>query len=91
MTEKLQSLLYREKSSHPLENLCTSLTVGVRGQLYEVFIVDQRLWIPQKEIYTYPNVMVVSGDLILQEGRKDTIVNPTLIIEVLSRSTGKYD
>ena len=72
-------------------NLCTSLTVGVRGQLYEVFVVDQRLWIPQKGIYTYPDVMVVKGDLILQEGRKDTIVNPTLIIEVLSKSTGKYD
>jgi Uma2 family endonuclease len=35
--------------------------------------------------------MVVSGDLILQEGRKDTITNPTLIIEVLSKSTGNYD
>ncbi len=74
-----------------VRNLCTSLTVGVRGQLYEVFVVDQRLWIPQKGIYTYPDVMVVKGDLILQEGRKDTIVNPTLIIEVLSKSTGKYD
>lgn len=74
-----------------VRNLCTSLTVGVRGQPYEVFVVDQRLWIPQKGIYTYPDVMVVSGDLMLQEGRKDTIVNPTLIIEVLSRSTGKYD
>ncbi len=74
-----------------VRNLCTDLTVGVRGQLYEVFVVDQRLWIPQQCIYTYPDVMVVSGDLILQEGRKDTITNPTLIIEVLSKSTGNYD
>ena len=74
-----------------VRNLCTYLTLGLRGQLYEVFVVDQRLWIPQQEIYTYPDVMVVSGDLILQEGRQDTITNPILIIEVLSKSTGKYD
>jgi Uma2 family endonuclease len=35
--------------------------------------------------------MVVSGDLFLQEGRKDTIINPILIIEVLSKSTGSFD
>ncbi len=74
-----------------VRNLCTALTVGVRGQFYEVFVVDQRLWIPQQGIYTYPDVMVVSGELILQEGRQDTITNPTLIIEVLSKSTGNYD
>jgi Uma2 family endonuclease len=74
-----------------VRNLCTSLTVGLRGQLYEVFVVDQRLWIPQQGIYTYPDVMVVSGDLILQEGRQDTITNPILIIEVLSKSTRNYD
>jgi Uma2 family endonuclease len=63
----------------------------MRGQPYEVFVNDQRVWIPSQGIYTYPDVMVVGGDLILQEGRKDTITNPTLIIEVLSRSTVNYD
>ncbi len=52
---------------------------------------DQRLWIPRKRIYTYPDVMVVQGELQLQEGRKDTITNPILITEVLSESTEAYD
>ncbi len=72
-------------------NLAGTLNFLLKRQPYRVFVTDQRLWIPQKGIYTYPDVMVVSGDLILQEGRKDTIINPALIIEVLSRSTGKYD
>jgi Uma2 family endonuclease len=74
-----------------IRNLCTALTVGMRGQPYEVFVSDQRLWIPQRRIYTYPDVMVVNGALMLQEGRKDTIANPTLIVEVLSKSTRNYD
>jgi Uma2 family endonuclease len=72
-------------------NLCTSLTVGLRGQPYEVFVADQRLWIPRKRIYTYPDVTIVQGDLQLQDGRKDTITNPLLIVEVLSESTMDYD
>jgi Uma2 family endonuclease len=58
---------------------------------YEVFVSDQRLWIPDYQVYTYPDVMIVKGDLILQEGRKDTITNPVVIIEVLSESTTNYD
>jgi Uma2 family endonuclease len=72
-------------------NVAGTLNFLLKRQPYRVFVADQRLWITQQGIYTYPDVMVVSGDLMLQEGRKDTIVNPTLIIEVLSRSTGKYD
>jgi len=74
-----------------VRNFCTAITVGMRGQPYEVFVTDQRLWINQLGIYTYPDVMVVQGDLIYQEGRQDTITNPVLIIEVLSKSTGNYD
>ena len=35
--------------------------------------------------------MVVQGELQLQEGRQDTITNPTMIVEVLSQSTEAYD
>jgi Uma2 family endonuclease len=54
-------------------------------------MADQRLWIPEQRIYTYPDVMVVQGPLIYQEGRRDTLVNPILIVEVLSKSTQDYD
>ena len=49
------------------------------------------LWIPEPDNYTYPDVMVVEGELTYKPGRKDTITNPILIMEVLSASTRTYD
>ncbi|WP_017720965.1 nSTAND1 domain-containing NTPase [Kamptonema formosum] len=50
-----------------------------------------RLWIPRYRIYTYPDVMVIQGEPVYHENRKDTITNPMLIVEVLSKSTKNYD
>ncbi len=72
-------------------NFGGTLNFGLKRQPYRVFVTDQRVWIPQKRIYTYPDVMVVQGELQLQEGRKDTITNPLMIVEVLSKSTRSYD
>lgn len=72
-------------------NFSTTLNLAVKQQLYETFISDQKLWIPKKGINTYPDVMVVEGEIQLQEGRRDTITNPLMIAEVLSESTRAYD
>lgn len=72
-------------------NLYAALNFALKRQPYRVFVADQRLWIPRKRIYTYPDVMVVQGELQLQEGRRDTITNPLIIAEVLSASTRGYD
>lgn len=72
-------------------NFYAALNFALKRQPYRVFVTDQRLWIPQKRIYTYPDVMVVQGELQLQEGRNDTITNPLMIAEVLSKSTAGYD
>lgn len=72
-------------------NLAGSLNFILKNQSYQVFVSDQRVWIPNKKIYTYPDVMVVNGELQFQEGRKDTITNPMIIAEVLSKSTKNYD
>ena len=72
-------------------NLSGSLNFALMKQPYRVFVADQRIWIPEKRIYAYPDVMVVEGKIKLQEGRKDTIINPLFIAEVLSDSTKKYD
>lgn len=72
-------------------NLSAALNFALKGQNYDVFINDMRLWIPQKRLYTYPDVMVVSGQLEFAEGRRDTITNPLMIAEVLSESTANYD
>ncbi|BBD59918.1 hypothetical protein NIES2109_27090 [Nostoc sp. HK-01] len=72
-------------------NLVAILKAALRGKPYRVFILDQRLWVPDANLYTYPDVMVLPKPIELQMGRKDTVVNPCFIAEVLSKSTQNYD
>ena len=67
------------------------LTAALRKQPYSIFVTDQRLWIPEADIYTYPDVMVTQKPIALKPGRKDTVMNPVLIAETLSESTQGYD
>jgi Uma2 family endonuclease len=72
-------------------NLLVALHIALREQPYGVFVTDQRLWIPERRMATYPDIMVTPEPLSYQEGRKDTLINPVLITEVLSSSTASYD
>lgn len=67
------------------------LKTALRGQPYSIFVADQRLWLPGANIYTYPDVMVMRKPPSLQAGRSDTVVDPILIVEILSKSTQGYD
>lgn len=57
----------------------------------EVYPSDMRLRIEQYGMYTYPDLSVVCGPMELTGDRLDTMTNPTLLIEVLSPSTERYD
>ena len=72
-------------------NFYTFLKLALRGKSYKVFMSDLRLWIPQYNVYTYPDIMVIKGQPVLQNNRNDTVINPLLIVEVLSKSTKNYD
>ena len=72
-------------------NLSSGLNFAFRNQNYEVFMGDMRLWIPQKLIYTYPDVIIIADEPEFFNNRTDTITNPQVIIEVLSNSTKGYD
>ena len=72
-------------------NFSGTLNYLLKRQPYQVFVTDQRLWIPTRKIHTYPDIMVVKNPLEYEEGRKDTLVNPVMIAEVLSKSTKSYD
>lgn len=67
------------------------LRVALKGKPYSIFIADQRLWIPAYNLYTYPDVMVAPRPLERQQGRTDTIINPVMVAEILSKSTKSYD
>jgi Uma2 family endonuclease len=72
-------------------NLLSIIKTSLHSKPFRVFHVDQRLWIPDVTIHTYPDVMVAPKPLEMQDGRKDTIANPCFIGEVLSKSTQNYD
>ncbi len=52
---------------------------------------DLRLRVTPAGLYTYPDVMVLCGEIQYADDRKDTVLNPALIVEVLSESTRDYD
>jgi Uma2 family endonuclease len=52
---------------------------------------DFRLKIEAVNLYTYPDLSVICGETQLADGRQDTFLNPTLLIEILSDSTEAYD
>ena len=57
----------------------------------EVFSSDMRIKVEATSLYTYPDATIVCGDLEFDDEVGDTVVNPTVIVEVLSESTEKYD
>lgn len=67
------------------------LKTALRKQPYSIFVTDQRLWIPEVDVYTYPDVMVTARPPELKPDRRDTVLNPILVAEVLSHSTEKND
>lgn len=52
---------------------------------------DMRVKITATEKYTYPDVVAVCGEEYFEDSTEDTLLNPMLIIEVLSKSTEAYD
>ncbi|MCL1475716.1 Uma2 family endonuclease [Argonema antarcticum] len=74
-----------------IRNLGRVLGNLVRGKEYEIFLSDLRLWIPAYRRGFYPDVMAIAGKPILNEDRKDEVLNPSLIVEVLSNSTRDFD
>ena len=77
--------------SRIIRNLSRVLGNLLEGQPFELFHNDLRLWIPRHRRGTYPDVMVIEGEPVFSEGRSDEILNPIMIVEVLSKSTKDFD
>ncbi|MCY7345386.1 MAG: Uma2 family endonuclease [Pyrinomonadaceae bacterium] len=56
-----------------------------------VYGSDMRVKIAATGKYTYPDVVAVCGEEFFEDETEDTLLNPMLIIEVLSKSTEGYD
>lgn len=72
-------------------NLVGEIHPQLKGRPFTVVPSDLRVRVSATGLYTYPDVAVVSGAPVLEDREFDTLLNPTLIIEVLSPTTEAYD
>ena len=73
-----------------VSNVSRALGNQRAGRGCEVFIADQRVHVPATGLYTYPDILVIYGEVQCGDDQ-DTLTNPVVIIEVLSDSTKHYD
>ena len=72
-------------------NILTSLGQQLRNSPCEAYSSDMRVKVPAPGLYTYPDVVVVCDEPKFEDEEVDTLLNPTVLIEVLSTSTKRYD
>jgi len=63
----------------------------LEGKGCDVFGSDLRVHIPTNGLYTYPDAVIVCGEPELADKEMDALLNPAVIVEVLSKSTQSYD
>jgi Uma2 family endonuclease len=74
-----------------VNNISAALNQRLIPKKCEAFTSDVRLWIEAKDLFTYPDVMIVCNEIKFYPDRNDTITNPLVIFEVLSETTKNYD
>lgn len=72
-------------------NFHTELNLSLRDRPCEAYINDMRVQVQASGLYTYPDVAVACDEPIFEDSQLDTLLNPVLLVEVLSDSTERYD
>lgn len=72
-------------------NLASHLLQELKDRPCEVHNGDLRVWVGPVNRYTYPDVVVVCGEPQFQDSNLDTLLNPIVIVEVLSPSTERKE
>ncbi len=72
-------------------NVMGELRNGLRGRPCRVLTSDMRLKILSTDRYVYPDVTVVCGQPAFEDATRDILLNPVLVVEVLSDSSEAYD
>ncbi len=82
-------------ASRPHNRVKDNLIIRIGSQLLsgpcQTFSSDQRVLVDRTGLYTYPDLLIVCGEVESMEDDEDTITNPRVIVEVLSPSTERYD
>ena len=72
------------------DNTLIELGNRLKGTPCRTYSSDQRVLVEATGLYTYPDILVVCGPEALDPADKDTLTNPTAIVEILSPSTERY-
>lgn len=72
-------------------NLARELGIQLKKRPCEAYINDMRVKAVEARSYHYPDIVVACGAPQFEDAHVDTLLNPTLLIEVLSPSTEAYD
>jgi Uma2 family endonuclease len=72
-------------------NILASLHGQLKNRSCEIYPSDMRVKVSPAGLYTYPDVSIVCGEPLFDGKQKDTLLNPTVLVEVLSKSTASYD
>jgi Uma2 family endonuclease len=77
--------------AHIVLATASNLYGQLRGRECAAFATDLRLFVREHDLITYPDIFVACRPFQALDGRKDTMTDATVIIEVLSPSTKNYD
>lgn len=72
-------------------NTIRELSIQLKKRPCKAYANDMRVKVSPMGLFTYPDVIVVCGQAQFDDSQRDTLLNPTLIVEVLSGSTEAYD
>lgn len=72
-------------------NLFGTLFNKLKGKSCNPYNSDQRIHIPSNTLFTYPDISIICGEIVTLDNDEWNVLNPTVIIEVLSPSTKNYD
>jgi Uma2 family endonuclease len=74
-----------------VSNINRELSIQFKGRPCQVYANDMKVLIRSANAGRYPDLVAFCGEPQLLDGRRDVLLNPSLIVEVLSDSTEAYD
>ncbi len=77
--------------NYVVSSLISNIGSFLKGKKCDIFVADLRITTPGSDSYMYPDLSIICDDVETQENSFDTVINPSVIIEVMSPSTKGFD
>ena len=80
-----------ERHNVIFSNLFGELAYKLKGNPCRPYGSDLRIHIPENTLFTYPDISIICRDIVTDDKDNDTVIQPSVLIEILSLSTRNYD